>query len=93
MVLVALLHRQHSYLHYEHLLHGVADQEAECLIPLRRSGAIAHLRTEKELKEKLFLESAAVWLRQYSDQDEKRNCMFYFYALVLFNTTTVGHQS
>lgn len=48
ILLVALLDRQCTRLHYEHLLTGVSNQEAERLIPLRWSGAITHLKIEKQ---------------------------------------------
>lgn len=50
MTLVALAEEWHSYLHNEHVLHGVADQEAERLVPLGTPRAIAHLWKEEEKK-------------------------------------------
>lgn len=44
---------RHSYLHDEHLLDGVVDEEAERLVPLGRPGAITHLW--KEVKKYIYL--------------------------------------
>lgn len=40
--------KQYVHLYYEYLISGVPNRKVERLIPLRWSGAIAHLQTEKD---------------------------------------------
>lgn len=60
MTLVVLSEGRHSYLYDEHFFDGVVDQEAKCLVPLRRPGALAHLG--KKLK------TISLWLSRNSNR-------------------------
>lgn len=84
MTLVVLSDGRHIYLHDEHLLKGVADQEAEGLVPLGGPGAIAHLWKKKTRKKK----TNSQWLSKYSSPHKEFNCMSKFCAFFL----TKRHQ-